>query len=116
MAESEVADRLVCGDELAVYGDRAYESKKRRAWLKSQGIDDCILHRSHKNQSGLPEWQQERNAEIGPVRALVEKVFGTLKRSYGYRRVRYCGLERNAVEMWLKLIAYNLRKVVALTA
>ena len=116
VAESEVADRLVCGDELAVYGDRAYESKKRRAWLKSQGIDDCILHRSHKNQSGLPEWQQQRNAEIGPVRALVEKVFGTLKRSYGYRRVRYCGLERNAVEMWLKLMAYNLRKVVALTA
>ena len=116
VAESAVADSLVCGDELAVYGDRAYESKKRRAWLKSQGIDDCILHRSHKNQSGLPEWQQERNAEIGPVRALVEKVFGTLKRSYGYRRVRYCGLQRNAVEMWLKLMAYNLRKVVALTA
>ena len=78
--------------------------------LKSQGIDD--LHRSHKNQSGLPEWQQQRNAEIGPVRALVEKVFGTLKRSYGYRRVRYCGL---GLEMWLKL-TYNLRKVVALTA
>ena len=50
------------------------------------------------------------------MRALVEKVFGTLKRSYGYRRVRYCGLERNAAEMWLKLMAYNLRKVVALTA
>ena len=48
------------------------------------------------------------------MRALVEKVFGTLKRSYGYRRVRYCGLERNAAEMWLK--PYNLRKVVALTA
>ena len=107
VAESEVADSLVCGDELAVYGDRAYESKRRRAWLKSQGIDDCILHRSHKNQSGLPAWQEERNAEIGPVRALVEKVFGTLKRSYGYRRVRYCGLERNAVEMWLKLMAYS---------
>ena len=116
VAESEVADRLVCGDELAVYGDRAYESKRRRAWLQSQGIDDCIMHRSHKNQSGLPAWQQERNAAIRPVRALVEKVFGTLKRSYGYWRVRYRGLERNAVEMWLKLLAYNLRKVVALTA
>ncbi len=116
VAESEVADRLVCGDELAVYGDRAYESKRRRAWLQSQGIDDCIMHRSHKNQRGLPAWQQERNAAIGPVRALVEKVFGTLKRSYGYWRVRYCGLKRNGVEMWMKLLAYNLRKVVALTA
>ena len=55
-----MADSLVCGDALAVYGDRAYESKKRRAWLKSQGID---LHRSHKNQSGLPEWQQEQRGD-----------------------------------------------------
>ena len=116
VAESAVADRLVCGDELAVYGDRAYESKRRRAWLRSQGIDDCIMHRSHKNQRRLPAWQQERNAEISPVRALVEKVFGTLKRSYGYGRVRYCGLRRNSLEMWFKLMAYNLRKVVALTA
>ena len=74
------------------------------------------MHRSHKNQRGLPAWQQERNAAIRPVRALVEKVFETLKRSYGYWRVRSCGLERNGVEMWMKLLAYNLRKVVALTA
>ena len=115
VAESEVADRLVCGDELAVYGDRAYESKRRRQWLTSQGIDDCIMHRSHKNQRELPNWQKLRNEWIGPVRALVEKVFGTLKRSYGYRRVRYCRLERNRVEMWFKLMAYNMRKMVHLS-
>ncbi len=45
-----------------------------------------------------------------PRRALVEKIFGTLKRSYGYSRVRYRSLERNAVETWFKLMAYNLRK------
>ena len=115
VAESEVADGLVCGDELAVYGDRAYESKRRRRWLKSRGIDDCIMHRSHKNQRELPDWQKRRNEWIGPVRALVEKVFGTLKRSYGYRRVRYCGLDRNGTEMWFKLMAYNLRKAVNLS-
>lgn len=116
VAESEVADRLVSGDEQAVYGDKAYESKRRREWLRSQGIDDCIMHRSHKHQRELPQWQQERNARIAPVRAVVERVFGTLKRSYGYRRVRYRGLERNGVEMWFKLIAYNLRTVETLLA
>ena len=40
----------------------------------------------------------------------MEKVFGTLKRSYGYQRVRYRGLDRNALEMWFKLMAYNLRR------
>ena len=108
--ESEVADTLISGDERAVYADRAYESKARRARLRAQGINDRIMHRSHKNQRGLPYWQQRRNALIAPVRAPVEHVFGTLKRSYGYRTVRYLGLARNAVELWFKCMAYNLRR------
>ena len=89
--ESEVADTLISGDERAVYADKAYESKARRARLRAQGINDRIMHRSHKHQRGLPYWQQRRNALIGKVRAPVEHVFGTLKRSYGYRTVRYLG-------------------------
>ncbi len=110
--ESEVAEELVCGDERAVYADRAYESKIRRQWLKSKGIKDRIMHRSHKHQKELPHWQKRRNELIDERRKLVEKVFGTMKRSYGYSRVRYRGLKRNAVEMWFKLMAYNLRKMV----
>ena len=37
-------------------------------------------------------------------------MFGTLKRSYCYRRVRYRRVKRNALEMWFKLMAYNLRR------
>ncbi len=73
------------------------------------------MHRSHKHQRGLPYWQKRRNELIKPRRALVEKVFGTLKRVYGYGHVRYRGLERNGVEMWFKLMAYNMRKVVKLS-
>lgn len=36
--ESEVADDLVCGDETAVYADKAYENKHRRRQLKESGI------------------------------------------------------------------------------
>ena len=69
--ESEVADTLISGDERAVYADKAYESKARRARLQAQGINDRIMHRSHKHQRGLPYWQQRRNALIGKVRAPV---------------------------------------------
>ena len=113
--ESEVADNLVSADEGAVDADRGYESKRRRKWLRSVGIKDCIMHRSHRHQSELPRWQKRRNELIDPMRKLVEKVFGTLKRSYGYSRVRYRDLERNAVEMWFKLMAYNFRKAIRLT-
>ena len=43
--ESEVADSLVLGDERAVYADKAYEKRERRAGLKARGIKDRIQHR-----------------------------------------------------------------------
>ena len=84
---------------------------------QSQGINDRIMHRSHKHQlRALPNWQQRRNALIAPdAGRWCQKVFGTLKRSYGYHiRVSYRGLGRNAVELWFKLMAYNLRKAETL--
>lgn len=113
--ESEVADDLILGDESAVYADKAYEHKERRARLKAAGIKDRIMHRSHKHQKRLPHWQARRNALIGPIRAAVERVFGTLKRCYGYRRVRYFGIERNRTQLRMLCIAFNLRKLIALT-
>ena len=110
IAESTVADTLILGDEAAVYADRAYESQQRRARLKAQGIKDRIMHRSHKCQARLPYWQGQRNRLIARVRAPVEQVFGTLKRLYHYRRVRYLGLARNTTELWCKCLAYNLRR------
>ena len=113
--ESEVADALIFGDERAVYADRAYERKDRRARLKAMGIKDRIMHRSHKNQAGLPHWQQRRNHLIAPIRARVERLFGLMKRSYGYRRVRYYSLQRNALQLELMCIAINLRRASVLT-
>ena len=114
--ESEVADELICGDERAVYADKAYESKHRRRRLKSNGVKDRIMHRSHKNQDGLPHWQQQRNHLIAPIRRKVERVFGTLKRSYGYSRVRYYSLQSNATQLMLMVAALNLRRAVVLTS
>jgi IS5 family transposase len=111
--ESEVADDLVCGDERAVYADKAYEHKQRRARLKAAGIKNRIMHRSHKNQPRLPYWQQRRNALIAPIRAAVERVFGTLKRCYGHARVRYFNLTANATQLRLLAVAYNLRRAAA---
>lgn len=115
-SDSETADGLICGDERAVYADKAYEHKGRRAKLKAAGIKDRILHRSHKNQAGLPHWQTIRNRLISPIRSAVERVFGTFKRSYGYRRVRYRGLSANLLQLRLLCIAFNLRKAQVLLA
>jgi IS5 family transposase len=114
--ESEVADALVMGDEGAVYADKAYENKARRKRLKAAGIKDRIMHRSHKHQDGLPHWQRIRNKLIAPVRARVEKIFGTWKRSYGYVRVRFFSLGRNEVQLHTICAAFNLKRAHVLTA
>lgn len=114
--ESEVADALICGDERAVYADKAYEQKERRRRLRARGIKDRILHRSHKHQTALPPWQARRNRLISPIRAAVERVFGTLKRGYGYTRVRYRSLEANRLQLRFLCMAYNLRRAIVLTA
>lgn len=114
--DSETADALICGDERAVYADKAYEKRERRQRLRAAGIKDRIMHRSHKHQSTLPHWQAVRNKLISPIRSAIERIFGTFKRGYGYRRVRYRGLEANLLQLRFLCIAFNLRKADVLLA
>ncbi len=108
--DTKMADDLISGDEEAVYGDRAYSSKDRRERLEAVGIKDRTMQRANKHHPILSCLEQKRNRLISRVRMPVEGVFGTLKRTYGYARVRYMGLGRNETEMWFKCIAYNLRR------
>lgn len=109
--ESEVADELVVGDERAVYADKAYEQRARRAALKARGVRDRIQHRRVRGQAALPHWQTVRNKLIGRVRTAVERTFSELKCGpYGFVRMRYRGLERCGLHLDLAVIAYNLRR------
>ena len=108
--ESEVADRLICGDEGAVYGDRAYEQQAQRARLKAAGIKDRIMHRRNKHMASLPSWQKRRNALIARRRAPVEAVFSVLKRLYGLRRARSRSLERNSARLCAAATVHNMRR------
>lgn len=112
--DTKEADALVMGDERAVYADMAYATHARRANLKARGIKDRIMHRPNKHAPQLPRWQRRRNALIRVARAAVERTFGTLKRGYGYRQVRYFSLAANAIELHLKCLAFNLRRLAVL--
>jgi IS5 family transposase len=50
------------------------------------------------------------NATVRRVRARIEKVFGTCKRSYGLRRMRWLGLAKAGLQVRLTAMAYNLRR------
>lgn len=60
----------------------------------------------------LHEWNQP----IHRVRGRIEKIFGTWKRSYGLRRMRWRGLAKAAVQVHLTAIAYNLKRTLNILA
>jgi IS5 family transposase len=111
--DSVPADGLVQGDEAAVYADKAYDSEQRRAGLRARGIEPRIMHKARRNRPLRP-WQKAFNKAVAPVRAGVERLFATMKRAYGHRRVRHLGLARNDVQLQALCAAINLRRALAL--
>jgi IS5 family transposase len=111
--DNEMAEALISGDEAAVYADRIYESKARRARLKALRIKDRIMHRRHKYMPVLPHWMQARNRLISRRRAPVESVFSAMKRIYGKGRTRCHSLAVNAADFLAFATVFNLRRASA---
>lgn len=56
------------------------------------------------------------NRPIHRIRGRIEKIFGTCKRSYGLRRMRWRGLAKAAIQIHLTAIAYNLKRCLRIAA
>jgi len=105
----------VQGDEQAVYADRGYDGWWYRQELALRGIAEGIMAGDYWRRP-LDAAGRARNRAIAPLRAPVERGFAILKRWYGYRRVRYRSLLRNALQLQLLALALNLRRALVLTA
>ena len=115
--ESAVGDALICGDEQCLYGDKAYDSAARRQLLEQLGIADGIMRRASWGTARNPDPQLvARNRSLTRTRFAVERTFAWMKRWYGFRRVRYRGLPRNALQLHLICVALNLRRALTLCA
>jgi IS5 family transposase len=113
--DSQAARDLIQGDEAAVYADKAYGSKALREELAERGIKDGLMYKAARNRP-LKNWQVWFNKAVSPIRSGVERGFATMKRHYGFTRVRYLGLARNACALNLMCTAINLRRALALAA
>lgn len=109
------ADDLIRGDEKAVYADKAYDTHARRARLKSAGLKPRLMRRPNKHHALTPR-QQLYNDLIARRRAAVETTFATWKRRMGMGRTRYLGLTKVAGQIMLTAMAFNLRRMAAITA
>jgi len=108
--ETSCADALICGDESAVYADKAYDSRARSAALKARGIRNGIMRRWHWAWPAPSRWEQRRNKLLVTRRAPIEPLFALLKNVYRFARARYRGLTRNGAALHLAATAMNLRR------
>jgi IS5 family transposase len=109
--DSQELPNLLHGQETRLYGDCAYRGEKQREQLKdiAPNAKDFTNKRAHKNRP-LNEQDKQTNRRKSAVRSIVEHPFLTLKRLWGFAKVRYRGLAKNANRAYAMLALINLNK------
>lgn len=111
--DSQVFAPLITGARRAVYADKIYDSKFNTALLAQRGLANGILKKGAYHIK-LTAHDIARNHRKNRRRRNIERIFGHWKRCQGYRMVRYLGLIKNQLELTLKAVTYNLRRLVSL--
>jgi len=101
-----------------VFADSAYRGNHFRDAVRAKGGIPRIVaigmwgRDEQETLRKLHEWNQP----IHRVRGRIEKIFGTWKRCYGLRRMRWRGLAKAAAQVHLTAIAYNLKRTMNILA
>ena len=98
---------LLHGNEQRVYGDSAYASQKALIASKAPKARDFTNQRTRR-AAEVDEVQRAKNRNKSRVRARVEHVFAVVKRLWGFTKVRYRGLQKNATRAFTALALANI--------
>jgi transposase, IS5 family len=95
-----------------VFADSAYRGKTFREAVQAKG--GCLRvaatgmwgRDEAETLARLEAW----NRPIHRIRGRIEKIFGTWKRSYGLRRMRWRGLAKAGLQIRFTAVAYNIKR------
>jgi IS5 family transposase len=91
-----------------------YDAGSVKQAIKAKGGSSKLLRKGHR---WLPAKKfAARNRKLAPIRARIEKIFGTWKRSYHFRAMRWVGLAKARCQVHLTAIAYNVKRYWRLQA
>jgi IS5 family transposase len=116
VADSAVFPELLHGEETRVWGDRAYQGQSETIRKCSPRARDWTQRR-YRYKDRIDEREREKNRTKSRVRSKVEHVFGVIKLKFGFVKVRYRGLKKNANRFFATCALANLylhRKRLAL--
>ncbi len=112
VADGSMTDALVHGEERVVLGDRAYTRNDRNLEAaRSEEQPVWAMPFKRKQGQALPVEQAILNRMLASLRAKVEHPFRIVKRQFGYTKVRYRGLFKNAQQLYLLFALSNIYHV-----
>jgi transposase, IS5 family len=107
-ADVNVAPSIIPDGPGEVYADRAYDALAVEKAIEAKGGIAKLMRKGHR---WLPaEKLEAHNRPLKPIRARIEKIFGTWKRSYRFRAMRWIGLAKAKLQVHLAAIAYNIKR------
>jgi len=112
--DSQLLGDLLHGEETRVWGDSAYAGQGEALAEHAPQAKDFTHKKASRNRP-LSDADKARNTTKSRVRAKVEHPFLILKRRFGFAKVRYRGLEKNANRLFVACGLVNLymaRKVL----
>jgi len=117
-ADAKVLPHLLHGEETEVWGDQGYVGQTLAIQAVAPQARDSINRRClYHGKLNLEEFL--RNREKSRVRSKVEHVFQVMKVKFGFVKVRYRGLKKNANRLFATCALVNLylaRRVLLPTA
>lgn len=107
VADGNMVGELLHGGETHVWGDAAYAGRTERIRAKAPHAKDFTQRRG-RGYRYLSEYDRWINRARSRVRARVEHSIGVIKRVFGFAKVRYRGIAKNANRLFVTCALANL--------
>jgi len=107
VADATVLPALLHGGETRVWGDQAYRGQRAAIRRRAPRAKD-FTNRRYRHRGIIDAAEQRKNRSKSRVRAKVEHPIGVLKRVFGFAKVRYRGLVKNAHRLFVTCALANL--------
>jgi IS5 family transposase len=107
VADATVLPELLHGQETRVWGDQAYRGQTEVIHACAPNAKD-FTHQRYRYQDQVDDRERMKNRVKSKVRSKVEHVFGVMKLKFGFVKVRYRGLAKNAHRLFVTSALVNL--------
>jgi len=107
VADGKILPDLLHGEETRVRDSQVYRGQGAAIRAQAPKAKD-FTNRRYRHKGAVDEDERARNRTKSKVRAKVEHAIGVIKRVFGFVKVRYRGLEKNANRLFVTCALANL--------